>query len=270
MRRVAAVLPRAGSVRHEDLERNGSGRRHHDRVEDRRLGGSGATTIWMDGRPHPSKNAPHERGGFTTGEWEGTTLVAYTTHIKAGSIRRNGAPSSDQATMTTHFIRHGDLLTVLDNHRGPGLPDRAGDRLEELPARRTLDVAGRSAVRRRVRRRRGTARCRTICPEKNPSIDELTKLYGIPREATLGGAETMYPEIRKKIKDAVRPAGEVHAELRRTAARTSHISGKSGPLACSYARLLRVHRWRMPPPINPTPRSSRVAGSGVGSGVTSA
>jgi hypothetical protein len=25
-------------------------------------------TIWMDGRPHPSKNAPHERGGFTTGE----------------------------------------------------------------------------------------------------------------------------------------------------------------------------------------------------------
>ena len=36
---------------------------------------------------------------------------------------------------------------------------------------------------------------------KTPFIDELTKLYGIPPEATLGGAETMYPEFRKKIKD---------------------------------------------------------------------
>ncbi len=26
-----------------------------------------ATTIWMDGRPRPSVNAPHDRGGFTTG-----------------------------------------------------------------------------------------------------------------------------------------------------------------------------------------------------------
>jgi hypothetical protein len=43
-------------------------------------------------------------------------------------------------------------------------------------------------------------------PGTNPSIDELTKFYGIPREATLGGAETMYPEFRKKIKDKfVRP-----------------------------------------------------------------
>jgi hypothetical protein len=43
-------------------------------------------------------------------------------------------------------------------------------------------------------------------PDTNPSIDELTKFYGIPREATLGGAETMYPEFRKKIKDSfIRP-----------------------------------------------------------------
>mgnify|MGYP003346798293 CR=1 FL=1 len=41
------------------------------------------------------------------------TLVAYTTHFKAGVIRRNGAPNSDQATMTTRFIRHGDLLSML-------------------------------------------------------------------------------------------------------------------------------------------------------------
>ena len=43
-------------------------------------------------------------------------------------------------------------------------------------------------------------------PEKNPFVDELTTLYGIPRDAVLGGAETMYPEYRKKLKDRfVRP-----------------------------------------------------------------
>ena len=29
----------------------------------------------------------------------------------------------------------------------------------------------------------------------------MTKLYGIPEEAELGGAQTMYPEFRDKIKD---------------------------------------------------------------------
>jgi hypothetical protein len=69
-------------------------------------------TIWMDGRPHPGKNAPHDQTGFTTGVWNGNELIATTTHIKTGYIRRNGAASSDQATITTHFLRHGDLLTV--------------------------------------------------------------------------------------------------------------------------------------------------------------
>ena len=69
-------------------------------------------TIWMDGRPHPSKNAPHDQTGFTTGTWNGDVLTAYTTHIKTGYIRRNGAASSDQATITTTFLRHGDMLTL--------------------------------------------------------------------------------------------------------------------------------------------------------------
>jgi hypothetical protein len=39
-------------------------------------------------------------------------------------------------------------------------------------------------------------------PEKNPFVDELTKLYNLPRAAVLGEAETLYPEYRKKIRDA--------------------------------------------------------------------
>ena len=57
----------------------------------------------------PPSMRTHTYGGFTTGVWEGDTLTTYTTHIKASMIRRNGAPLSDQATMTMHFIRHGDL-----------------------------------------------------------------------------------------------------------------------------------------------------------------
>ena len=37
-------------------------------------------------------------------------------------------------------------------------------------------------------------------PEKNPFVDELTKLFHLPREAVLGEPETLYPEYRKKIK----------------------------------------------------------------------
>ena len=48
-------------------------------------------TIWMDGRPRPSKNAPHDQTGFTTGVWNGNELIATTTHLKTGYIRRNGA-----------------------------------------------------------------------------------------------------------------------------------------------------------------------------------
>ena len=70
------------------------------------------TMIWMDGRPHPSRYAPHSHSGFTTGEWEGDTLTAVTTHFKMGDIKRHRGFSSDRATLTYRFYRHGDTLTV--------------------------------------------------------------------------------------------------------------------------------------------------------------
>lgn len=70
-------------------------------------------TIWLDGRPHPSPYAPHTWTGFSTGRWEGNTLVVTTTHIKTGWTQRNGAAHTDQATMTEYFVRHeGHLLVV--------------------------------------------------------------------------------------------------------------------------------------------------------------
>ena len=43
-------------------------------------------------------------------------------------------------------------------------------------------------------------------PGKNPFMNELTEKHNIPAEAVLGGAETMYPEYRKKLTGYVPPA----------------------------------------------------------------
>jgi hypothetical protein len=158
-------------------------------------------TIWMDGRPHPSKSAPHEIGGFTTGTWEDDILTAYTTHIKTGFIRRNGVPISDQATMTLRFLRHGDLLTV------SARMEDAAYLTEPFYLTRTFQSSAVAPI----------VSVGTPCiqgnegvpegvvphylPGKNPFVEEMTRRYHIPVDAVLGGAETMYPEYRKKLKD---------------------------------------------------------------------
>jgi hypothetical protein len=165
-----------------------------------------AITIWMDGRPHPSEYAEHTRAGFTTGKWEGNTLVAYTTHIKAGFIRKTGPPSSDLATMTTRFFRHGEILTVLAVIEDPiYLAEPMVLTKSFVNSAAPLSPVGPPCV--------STYEGRTAAdgvphyvPEKNPFVDEMTTKYHVPRDAALGVPETLYPEYRKKIKAAyVRP-----------------------------------------------------------------
>ena len=119
-----AVLPGDGPVRHEDLERDRAGQRHDDRLDDRRVGRPGADDD-LDGRASaPSALAPHMRGGFTTGAWDGNTLVAYTTHMKAGvdSAQRRAEQRPGDDDDEVHPARrsaHGAR-----RHRGPGVPER--------------------------------------------------------------------------------------------------------------------------------------------------
>ena len=168
----------------------------------------GETTIWMDGRPHPSKNAMHTKEGFATGSWEGSTLVVTMTHMNAGGIRRNGAPASDQVTMTLRFMRHDDLLTVLAVIEDPVYLSEP--LIVTSQYQRQLDAGpmtqfGPTCIP-TYEGTTGEGRVPHFLPGENPSVDELTKITGVPREATLGGAETMYPEFRKKIRaQFVRP-----------------------------------------------------------------
>jgi len=158
-----------------------------------------AMTIWMDGRPHPSKYAEHTRSGFTTGAWEGNTLVARTTHMKAGFLRKNGPPSSDQATMTSRFYRHGDILTVLvviDDPIYLAEPHIISKSFQLSVA--PISPIGPPCISTFEGRPPGES-VPHFAPEKNPFVDELTKMFGLPRDAVLGRPETLYPEYRKTI-----------------------------------------------------------------------
>ncbi len=114
-------------------------------------------TIYMDGRPHPSENAPHTWQGFSTGEWEADMLKVTTTHLKEGWVRRNGLPRSDRATLIEYFIRHAELFTLVTDVEDPGLSDRAvRSHLEldpqpgELPAPQFLHPERRGSSSRKV------------------------------------------------------------------------------------------------------------------------
>jgi hypothetical protein len=166
-------------------------------------------TIWMDGRPHPSANAFHPFGGFTTGTWEGDTLVTRTTHMKWSYLRINGLQHSDRATLTQYIVRHGNLLSIMAYFEDPVYltepfvltsvwvlnPKANGPRFP--PACEPINESPRLE---------NTATVPHYLPGKNPFANDYAKYYNLPVEAAQGGAETMYPEFRKHLKNYVPPA----------------------------------------------------------------
>jgi hypothetical protein len=121
------------------------------------------------------------------------SLKVVTTHLCPGYLRKNGV----------HIVRHGDLLTIsalIDDpvyFSEPYVRSRVWARdpignlgngvsspcepIAELPPSDTAAVVPH------------------YLPGKNPFVNELTEKHNIPAAAVLGGAETMYPEYRKKL-----------------------------------------------------------------------
>src|SRR5262245_19029327 len=68
----------------------------------------GLRHIYLDGRQAPAKDSDNQPYwyGYTTGKWEGDTLVATTTHIRDWMwLDVNGTPLTDQATIVERFRR---------------------------------------------------------------------------------------------------------------------------------------------------------------------
>ena len=164
-------------------------------------------TIWMDGRKHPGPNAPHTWMGFSTGRFDGDMLVVETTHLKQGWLRRNGLPMSDQATLTEYFVRYGDVLqqtTVLIDPvylTEPLVKSQEFLRsARELPAGTWLWVC--DPVVETVREEGVVP---AYLPGEHPFTEEFARRHGIPVQATLGGAATMYPEYQEVLKKLPKP-----------------------------------------------------------------
>lgn len=161
-------------------------------------------TIWLDGRAHPPAEAAHTWQGFSTGQWDGNVLRIRTTHLKANYLRRNGLPASALRTFTEHWMRHGDFLTVVTVIDDPAL-------LTEPLVRSQSWVIDPGQV-------MGTTQCEYVTeipepahlvphhlPGQNPWLREFAETYGLPYEATRGGAETLYPEYRAVMGPPAKP-----------------------------------------------------------------
>jgi len=159
-------------------------------------------TIWMDDRPHPPEAFAHTWMGFSTGKWEGDILTVYTTHMKQGWIRRNGLRHSDQATLTEHFIRHGDHLMHVSILTDPLTITEPLIKTQDFTLRiqngQTWLYPCEPVV--EIERPRGAVP--NYLPGENPFLHEFADKYKIPVEAALGGAETMYPDYQAKLKNA--------------------------------------------------------------------
>ncbi len=161
---------------------------------------SAERTIYLDGRPHPPEYADHTWQGFSTGVWEGNMLTVTTTHLKAYVIRRNGVPRSDRAVLTEHWVRHGNYLTMIVAIDDPvfltepmvesesWVLDPGQGFLAPTPCEAAPELPPPPGV---------------ITPHHlpgtNPFLHEVADWYGLPYEATRGGAQTMYPEYRKTM-----------------------------------------------------------------------
>jgi glyoxylase-like metal-dependent hydrolase (beta-lactamase superfamily II) len=164
--------------------------------------GQATRMIWLDGRPHPSGYAAHTWAGFSTGRWEGDTLTVTTTHFKVGWIQRNGVAHSDAATMTEHFMRHGDVLTVVTIVDDPVYFEEPFIRSSNwvLNATQEVNRTQFDVVDEVAGHPKGNV------PHYLPGsagarlkLTEFATKHGIPVEAVRGGAETIYPEYQLRL-----------------------------------------------------------------------
>jgi glyoxylase-like metal-dependent hydrolase (beta-lactamase superfamily II) len=162
-------------------------------------------TIWLDGRPHPPEWAEHTWQGFSTGRVERNTLIVTTTHMKAGWVLRNYAPSSSKAVMTEYFVRHGDLLTMTSVLEDPVYFDEPLVRSQTWVHSPNLGVDTRRFF-------EAVEEISGRPPDYVPHYPLGTKQDGfardlaIPFEGTQGGSRTLYPDYLPRLRQLI--AGE--------------------------------------------------------------
>jgi hypothetical protein len=157
------------------------------------------SAIYLDDRPRPADEALHTWGGFIKAKWDGDILTAQVTHLKEGYLRRNGLPRSDKAAVTEHWIRNGDILTVVTIVHDPVYLTEPFVRSTdyELDLHQHVPPYPCGIVQEVDRAKHQVPH---YLPGTNPFGSEFAQRHQIPVEATKGGAETMYPDYIEKLR----------------------------------------------------------------------
>ena len=163
----------------------------------------------MDGRPHPSPNAFYPFSVFTTGEWQGDTLTAYTTHMKTSVLRRaNGVPKSDQATATIHITRHDDLLTIVTIEEDPVYLTEPLVQSQNFVLVSNVTPATYQQWTVCLPQEEIAGRPRGFVPHylpgENPYVREYATRFHLPFDATRAGAVSMCPEYQIILQQMLR------------------------------------------------------------------
>ena len=86
--------------------------------------------IFMDGRGHPPKDAPHSKTGHSIGHWDGDVLVVDTDHLEAATITNNGLSHTEDVHVIERFRLSPDGKTLLSTQEfeDPAVLDNRGAR----------------------------------------------------------------------------------------------------------------------------------------------
>ena len=164
--------------------------------------------------------------------------------MKYGVIQRNGVASSADATMTEHFIRHGDYLTLVTIVDDPVYLEEPFIRTSQwvrtsnitLDQRFIFEVVDEVA---------GHPQGYVPHYPLGTRQDGYAKNHGLPFEATQGGKETIYPEyelkLRQMLADMAAANGGRRSEGRRTRWRLRTAAG-----ACRCRRSPRAGAQQQP------------------------
>jgi glyoxylase-like metal-dependent hydrolase (beta-lactamase superfamily II) len=202
--------------------------------------------VWMDGRPHPPAEALHTFTGFSTGYWQGDTLVVETSHMKPGWLRRNGTPTSERARMIEYFTRFDDYLLVTTIVDDPVYFTEPFVRTTEyIPTERPAPAIGDPFARndgpvfyKCFPAEETTAEKGYVphyLPGDNELLDEFAVKYSLPRWAISAGTATMYPEFAASLAAgsavtaapaSAAPVSAPSTEITAAGIRSMHVKGQ--------------------------------------------
>jgi hypothetical protein len=85
--------------------------------------------IFLDGRK-PEADFPHSMTGFSSGHWEGSTLVIQTTHLEAATLTNNGLDHSENIKVVERFrlSPDGKVLMATQEYEDPAMIENRGVR----------------------------------------------------------------------------------------------------------------------------------------------